>query len=127
MDINETVLVGRLACNPECRQPEQSGVEIAKFAVATNYRYTKDGQKAEQVTYVPCKLFGVAADWATEHKKGEPIAVSGRLVGESWEKNGQKQWRLILHVERVQFFRRASEPNGGVPVPVTAAEDQPPF
>ncbi len=128
MDINVVTLVGRLVSNPDFKQSAQSAVAVATFTVATNHRYVaRDGRQAEQVAYVPCKLFGAAAGWAKEHKKGEPIAVSGHLVTEEWERDGRKHWWLGLHVDRVQFFHRAPEPNGGVPVPVSGPEDQPPF
>ena len=122
-DINTTTLVGRLARDPDVRELA-SGTTLAKFTVAANVRYlTKDGQQREDVAYVPCALFGAPAKWARECKQGEPVAVTGHLVSESWEKDGQKHWRLGLKVREVEFFHRLLATNGQA----SAVEDKAPF
>lgn len=127
MDVNVTTLVGRLASDPDVRQ-SKSGAMVANFTVAANYRYlAKDGEQRDEVAYVPCAVFGAPATWAGEHNKGEPVAVSGHLVSNSWQKDGQTHWGLCLRVKDVAFFHRAKGANGQVQVPAAKAEDQPPF
>jgi len=123
MDINVTTLLGRLVRDPELRQ-SPSGVMVANFTVAAKYRYLKDGEQRNDVAYVLCALFGTPATWAGEHHTDEPVAVSGHLVSDSRQKDGQT---LCLRVKDVVFFHRANGANGQVQVPAAKAEDQFPF
>ncbi len=119
-DINTTTLCGRLVRDPEVRR---NGNVWATCTVASNRRYKSGESVQEEVAYVSCVLFGKPAEWIAEHKRGEQIIVTGRLRTASWEKNGEKQSRLELVVDQVQFLSRST--NSGFATGGAKREDEP--
>ena len=77
-DINSVVLVGRLVRDPEVRTTPR-GVSVGNFTLAVNRRFKVNGEAQEETAFVPCAVFNLPAQWLGEHKKGEKVAVSGRL------------------------------------------------
>jgi single-strand DNA-binding protein len=117
MSINLTMMVGRLTRDPELKMG-RSGVTFANFCLAANRQYKDQaGEKREETAFLPCLIFGKPAEWTGTHKKGEPVAVAGRLRTESWEGDGKQHSRLVLVVESIQFFEHTNSNSG----------DQPPF
>jgi single-strand DNA-binding protein len=90
------------------------GTPVASFSLAANRKYKANGDQQEETAFVNCALFGPPAEWLGEHRKGEKLAVSGRLRSESWESDGSTRWRLVLVVEEIDFYQRGTNgPNGG--------------
>ncbi|MFI3290511.1 MAG: single-stranded DNA-binding protein [Opitutales bacterium] len=104
---NKVILIGNLTRDPETRQT-QSGMMIAKFAIAVNRSFSgQDGASREEVCYVDIECFGrTAENVARFFSRGRPILVEGRLRQDSWEdKNtpGLKRTKMIVVLERFEF------------------------
>lgn len=104
MNINEVKIAGRLTSKPKT-QELPSGKTIANFSLAVNRNYTdKNGNKQEETDFLNIKMFGRSADaleeWAI---KGQVIYVEGRLNKRSWEKDGEKKYRLDIIANSFQF------------------------
>lgn len=125
--INSVVIQGRLARDPEIKNT-QSGIAVANFTVCWSDRY----KETETKLFVFCRAWRGTAEFIEKYfKKGQEIAVEGRLITEEWEKDGEKKSRVVLDVRGVHFCGKredsqgaAAEPAGSQPVQV---EDDLPF
>ena len=87
---NRVCLIGRLGQDPEVKKLE-SGKTLAKFSLATSERYkSENGESHEDTTWHDIVAWEGKADIAEKYmKKGDQIAVEGRISKRSYEdKNG---------------------------------------
>jgi single-strand DNA-binding protein len=106
-DLNVTTITGRLVRDPILRRTAND-VASANFTIATNYAYKgKDGNRTEEVAFVPARVFGGWADAMAKHSKGETVVASGRLRTETWQKDGVTKSQLTLICDSVHFFAPA--------------------
>lgn len=103
--LNKVMLIGNLTRDPEVRYtPSGSAVSDVRMAVSRKFK-TSDGQEKEETCFVSVTVWGRQAETVGEYlRKGSPIFVEGRLKLDEWEKDGQKQSRLTVVAERVQFL-----------------------
>ena len=103
--LNKVMLIGNLTRDPEVRYtPSGSAVSDIRLAVSRKYK-TASGQEKEETCFVSVTVWGRQAETAGEYlRKGSPVFVEGRLKLDEWEKDGQKQSRLTVVAERVQFL-----------------------
>lgn len=104
-DLNKVILAGNLTRDPEVRHTP-SGMAVADLGMAINRRYKDNtGKDREEVVYVKVTVWGKQAETSGQYlSKGSPLLVEGRLKLDEWEKDGQKQSRLGVVAERVQFL-----------------------
>ena len=98
--MNKVILMGRLTREPEVRY--SNGAEplaVARYTLAVNRRFKrKDEPEAD---FIPCVAFGKSGEFAEKYfRKGQLVAVTGRLQVRSWEDNeGKKRWTTEVIVE----------------------------
>jgi len=102
---NRVILMGNLTKDPEVRYTP-SGTAVTDIRLAVNRRFrTSDGQDRDETCFVSITVWGRQAETCGEYLgKGSPVLVEGRLKLDEWEKEGQKQSRLGVVAERVQFL-----------------------
>lgn len=102
---NKVVLVGNLTRDIELRY-SQSGMAIAKSAIATSRKFTTNGEKREEVMFIDITFFGRSGEIANQYlRKGSKILVEGRLNFEQWtDQNGQKRSKHSVTVENMQML-----------------------
>jgi single-strand DNA-binding protein len=141
-NLNHVFLAGNLTKDPEVRYAP-SGDAVGDLRLAVNRTYkSRDGQQREETCFVGVTVWGRQAETCAEYlSKGSPVLVEGRLKYDEWEKEGQKNSRLTVVANRVQFLgaprnasfrdgqeeppprRRAPEPE---PEPAPEPEGSPP-
>jgi single-strand DNA-binding protein len=95
---SKTVLVGNLARDPESRQAGET--TVTRLVVAINDAYSKD-----KVSYVDVEAWGKLGEICQKYlTKGRQALVDGRLVQDVWVKDGQKQSKLYVKADNVQFL-----------------------
>ena len=111
-DINKVFIIGRLTRDPELSTLPNSNTSIAKFSLACNRVYNSNGEKKDQTSFFNCIAWGKLGELISEYcKKGQQIAIEGRLQQRSWEdKDGSKRSTVEIVVENCQFL---SKPDGG--------------
>lgn len=117
LNLNKVMLVGNLTRDPEIRYlPSNQAVADLRLAVNRRYR-TATGEDRDETCFVNVTVWGKQAETCKNYlAKGAPVMVEGRLRYEEWERDGQKQNRLSVVAERVQFInppRRAEVGSGG--------------
>lgn len=96
--INKTILQGRFTRKPEVEQ--KGGFDMCEFTIAWSEKY-KD---KETKCFLRCKAWREQANHIANHfDKGQECVVEGRLSTEEWEKDGQKQSRTVMNLERIHF------------------------
>lgn len=115
--INSTILQGRLTKDVEYGTTT-SGVSYANFNVAWNEKYNE----SEQTLFIYCKAWRGTADLLNKHfKKGQELIVEGKLITETYEKDGVNKQSTRLIVDRVHFTGK-KEDNGEVKPTTREAE-----
>jgi single-strand DNA-binding protein len=99
---NEVQLIGNLGSDPEIRAMP-SGKEVANLSVATSERW-KDkasGERKERTEWHRVSVFapGLVKNIKDLYKKGQRVAVVGKLRTRSWEKDGQTHYSTEIVVE----------------------------
>jgi single-strand DNA-binding protein len=84
----------------------QNGTLIAEGSIASNRQV-----RGEKYTdWLNFKAFGKTAEVIGDYvKKGDQAIFSGSLQTESWEKDGQKQTKTVMIVERFEFGKNKRE------------------
>ena len=103
--LNKVFLIGNLTRDPEVRYIP-SGAAVADLRLAVNRKYkTQQGEEKEETCFINVSAWGRQAETCGQYlSKGSPILVEGRLRYEEWEKDGQKNSRISVTAERVQFM-----------------------
>ena len=103
--MNKVILMGRLTRDPETRYSQAAEpVAVTKYSLAVNRRFKREGEP--DADFFNCTAFGKAAEFAEKYfKKGQMIAVSGRLQNHSWDdqQTGQKRYATDVIIED-QYF-----------------------
>lgn len=125
MYLNKAMIFGNLTRDPELKSLP-SGMQVCSFGIATNRVYKdRDGKRTEHTDYHNIVVFGRQAETSAQYlKKGASAYVEGRLQTQSWEKDGQKQYRTEIVADRVQFGPRTGGPQEGGSAPRTEAPQQ---
>ncbi|MBW6490367.1 MAG: single-stranded DNA-binding protein [Lentimicrobium sp.] len=88
---NRVQLIGHLGADPEIKTFENKK-KVAKMSLATNDEYTdKEGQKVKQTQWHQLVVWGKLADICEKYlKKGEEVAIEGKLTYRTWnDKDGK--------------------------------------
>ena len=112
--MNRVILIGRLTDDPDVRYSD-SGTTVAKFSVAVDRRYKKDGEQSADFPRIVA--FGKTAEFIEKYfRKGNRIVLEGRLQTSSYtNKDGQKVYTTDVIVDQVEFgeSKAPSANNGG--------------
>ena len=118
------MIYGNLTRDPEMKALP-SGMQVCSFSVATNRSYNdRDGKRQEAVEYHNVTSFGKQAEVIAKYlTKGSGVYVEGRLQTNSWEKDGVKQYRTEIVVDKFEFGPKSGggASNGGGTVGASAA------
>jgi single-strand DNA-binding protein len=130
-DLNRVAMIGRLTKDIEVKHIS-TGTAVANFSIANNRIIPmKDGNK-EKVSYFDCVVWGKQAEILAQYcKKGNRIAVEGKLDQQVWEKDGKKNYRIEILVDNFQFLESnksgVKEVFNGVEVTDNPFKDEIPF
>lgn len=117
-DINEVIEIGRLTRDLGTDERSfgytQSGVARASIDIAVNRSRKQGDQWVDEVSYFTVQLWGKTAENLKPYlTKGKQIAVKGFLKQERWEKDGQKNSRVVIVSEQCQLLGGKSDDNNG--------------
>ena len=118
-DINSITIIGNLTRDPELKTTP-NGATLVNLSLATNV-YVKDGDKTETAHFFDCVVWGKKAEVVEKYcKKGNRLAVSGRLEQQRWKDADDKpRSKVIINVQDFQFLTpKSAAPEG------SAAQDE---
>lgn len=101
--LNQVVLVGRLAGDPELYQTE-TGKKVARMVLAVPRTY-KNTEGEYETDFISCKLWQVVAQNTTEYcKKGDLIGLRGRLETYNYETEEGRKYLTEVVADKVTFL-----------------------
>lgn len=107
--MNLVVLIGNLVRDPEVRY-SQNQMAVAKFTLAIN-RYTKDG--SDQADFIRVTAFGKQGELVETYlRKGNKVAVEGRIQTGSYEKDGRTVYTTDVIANRIEFVEKRGQSSG---------------
>jgi single-strand DNA-binding protein len=87
--MNKAILFGNVGGDPDVKKIGEN--KVAKFSLATNKTYTKDGEKVTETAWHNILFWGKTAELCEKYvKKGSSLIVEGEIRYQSYEnKDGQ--------------------------------------
>lgn len=127
--MNVVVLVGRLTRDPDIRYTNEAEPRcIARFTLAVDRGYKKDGQQAAD--FIGCTVFGKAAEVVEQYvRKGTKICLEGRIqTGSYTDRDGKKIYTTDVIANHWEFAesRKAQEAAESEPKKATQAATKDP-
>lgn len=139
--MNKVILMGRLTRDPEVRFTQTATpMPVARYALAVRKSYVREGEP--DVDFINIVAFSKHAEFAEKYfKKGQLVAITGRLQQRSWDDPQKgKQYMTEVVIEEQHFAEskssaeanRSNEPQFspskdiGI-IPVMDEEDDLPF
>ena len=106
--LNKTILMGRLATNPENLTIGENNIK-SSFVIAVKRNYTPKG--GQDVDFIKINAWNKTAEFIKKYfKKGNLITLEGELHVDRFEdKNGKKASHHCVVVEKVYFCERKKE------------------
>lgn len=103
--MNKAMLIGRLVKDPELKMTETSKREVCQFTIAVNRPYTnEDGER--QADFINCVVWDKLAENLSKYqKKGNQIAVEGRIQTRNYEdKDGKRVYVTEIIATNITFL-----------------------
>lgn len=110
---NRVILMGNLTRDVELRYTP-AGTPVTEIGLAVNdRRKNQNGEWVDETTFVDVTFWGRTAEVAAEYlSKGSPVFIEGRLKLDTWEKEGQKNYKLRVVCDRMQMLGARGEGQG---------------
>jgi len=104
---NRVQLIGNMGKNPVVKELNKGG-KMARFSLATNEYYVKDGERVQETTWHNLVAWGKTADIVAEHMApGAELVVGGKLKSRTYDDaNGNKRYITEIVVDEVLFRNR---------------------
>lgn len=103
--MNKAILIGRLTKDPELKMTENTKREVCQFTIAVNRPYTnEDGER--KADFINCVVWDKQAEnLAKYQKKGNQIAVEGRIQTRNYDDNsGKKVYVTEVLVNNISYL-----------------------
>ena len=106
--MNKVFLTGNCAGEMKLKAT-QTGLSICEFSIAQNYFRGKE----KAVNFFQCAAFGKTAEFLSQYAtKGSKLAIMGELRQETWEKEGKKESRVKIIIDRAELMGGREEKPG---------------
>jgi len=118
--MNKIILMGRLTKDVEVRYTQTNNTMVANFTLAVNRSFVAQGEE-RQADFINIVAWTKTAEFCSKHcKKGQQIALVGRLQTRSWEDdNNQKRYATEVVAEEVYFADSNRDKQETTPAEVT--------
>ena len=121
-DVNRVNIIGRLTRDINADERSfaylPNGTARANVSIAVNRSRKNGDQWVDEVSYFDVTIWGKTAENLKPFlTKGKQIAVDGYLRQDRWEKDGQKNSRIVIIAENVQLLGGKTDNGGGYSQP----------
>ena len=122
MAINNVVLTGRLARDPEIKHT-QSGVSVCNFCIAVDRQYKSGEEKI--CDFINCVAWRGTADFVSKwFHKGDGIGVTGSIQTRKWVTDGgDNRYATEVLCQQVSFLDGKKNTVEATQAPVEAAQN----
>ena len=110
--LNKVILMGRLTRDPELKHT-QSNISVTSFSIAVDRGFVRAGEE-RQADFFDIVAWRNTAEFVTRYfRKGQMIAVSGRLQTRKWQDNQGNNRTAYEVVADEVFFADSKKENTG--------------
>ena len=103
--MNKVHLIGNLTKDPELRYTKNN-TPVASYTIAVNTGYGE----LQETNYINITTWGKAGEFISKYfKKGQSIAITGRLKNKNYESNGVKHYGMEVVTEDIEFVGSKKE------------------
>lgn len=102
-DINAVTLVGRITKDADVKVYNNS--TITSFNLAVNASKKQGDKYVDETSFIDCKTWNNYKDLT----KGKKVCITGHLKQERWEKDGQKNSRIVVMVDLLNYLDSAKQ------------------
>lgn len=120
-DINHWMGVGRLTRDAE-RRGEKGPLS---FAIATSRRVKHGEEWSDETSFFDVTYWHKSLDQYLV--KGKQVAISGALVQERWEQDGEKRSKVVILADMVQLLGGGQSSSGSSSAPAPDPNAPPGF
>ncbi len=123
--MNKIIVIGNLGRDPEMRYTP-SGQTVTSFSVASNRKYTVNGEQREETEWFNVSAWGRLAETCNQYlTKGQQVYVEGRLRSRTYQGNdGQTRFSNDINLTEMQMLGRGGDAGGGGGDQAPYGEDQ---
>ena len=109
--MNKVIIIGRLTNEVEMRYTKSTNTPVAKFSVAVNRKYAREGEERE-TDFFNVLAWGKLSEIVNKYlRKGMQTAIIGRLENRKYEdKNGVTKQVTEIIADDIEFIERKKEP-----------------
>jgi len=102
--MNLVILMGRTTKDIDLRYTAQSYIPVARFTLAVDRPYTKQGEE-KKTDFISCVAFGRLAENLEKYiRRGRRIVIEGRIQVDSYDRDDRsKGYSTSVIVERFHF------------------------
>ena len=110
--MNKAILIGRLTRDPELRSTS-TGRNVCQFSIAVNRNFTNANGERE-ADFINCVVWDKQAEnLARYQKKGNQIAVDGRIQTRNYDdKDGKRVYVTEILANSISFLDAKGNSNG---------------
>ncbi len=111
--LNKVVLMGRLTRDPELKHT-QTNTSVTSFTLAVDRSFARQGEE-RQTDFIDIVAWRNTAEFVTRYfRKGQLVAVSGRLQTRKWQDNqGNNRTAYEVVADEVFFAESRRDSSGG--------------
>ena len=122
MAINNVVLTGRMARDPEIKHT-QSGVSVCNFCIAVDRQYKSGEEKI--CDFINCVAWRGTADFVSKYfHKGDGIGVTGSIQTRKWVTDGgENRYATEVLCQQVSFLDGKKNAAEATQTPVEASQN----
>lgn len=109
--MNSVNLIGRLAQDPEPKATK-TGAKMAALTIAVKRQIVKKSENTKDVDYIDCIAWQKSAEIILNYcKKGSLIGIYGKIITNTYEKNGETRKSQEILVNEVYILdKKKPEP-----------------
>lgn len=109
--MNKIILMGRLTRDPEIRYGGENGTQIARFSLAVNRRYKREGEP--EADFFNCTAFNKTAEIVEKYLyRGSKILVTGHMQNNNYtNRNGEMVYSMQVIVSEIEFAESKNSTN----------------
>lgn len=107
--MNKVIMMGRLTKDPEVRYGQASGTAVARFSLAVDRRFKRDGEPTADFFNVTA--FGKLGEFVEKYlKKGTKILMEGEVQNNNYtNRDGQKVYDTRIIANSIEFAESKGE------------------
>ncbi|MBQ7677747.1 MAG: single-stranded DNA-binding protein [Lachnospiraceae bacterium] len=111
--MNKVILMGRLTRDPEVRYGGATNTAIARFSIAVDRRFKRDGQPTAD--FFECRAFGKQGEFVEKYlHKGTKVVIDGEIQNDNYtNKDGQKVYGTQIITNQIEFAESKNAQGGG--------------